>query len=94
MQRTRYAMKEIAQIPASGYLSQNLIISKNSWLILTIAAGQQPRSTPAACQGIFGGKDLSLEFPELGQSALYCVTEVHTQSDIDRLVTSLSEVVK
>ena len=26
-------------------------------------------------KGIFGGKDLSAEFPELGQSALYCVTE-------------------
>ena len=25
------------------------------------------------------------DFPELGQSALYCVTEVHTQADIDRL---------
>jgi len=43
-------------------------------------------------QGIFGGKDLSLEFPELGQSALYCVTEVHTKGDIDRLVTAIGEV--
>jgi len=41
---------------------------------------------------IFGGKDLSREFPELGQSALYCVTEVHTQGDIDRLVETLKEV--
>jgi glycine dehydrogenase subunit 1 len=40
--------------------------------------------------GIFGGKDLSADFPELGQSALYCVTERHTQQDIDQLVTSLS----
>ena len=38
---------------------------------------------------IFGGKDLSLEFPELGQSALYCVTEIHTQQDIDRLTDAL-----
>jgi glycine dehydrogenase subunit 1 len=43
-------------------------------------------------KGIFGGKDLSKEFPELGQSALYCVSEVHTQEDIDRLVFSLQEV--
>ncbi|MGA9350622.1 MAG: aminomethyl-transferring glycine dehydrogenase subunit GcvPA [Anaerolineae bacterium] len=43
---------------------------------------------------IFGGKDLTKEFPELGNSALYCVTEVHTQDDIDRLVTALKEVVK
>jgi len=42
--------------------------------------------------GIFGGIDLSTSFPELGQSALYCVTEVHTQADIDFLVTTLKEV--
>lgn len=43
---------------------------------------------------IFGAKDLTREFPELGNSALYCVTEVHTQDDIDRLVAALREVVK
>jgi glycine dehydrogenase subunit 1 len=45
-------------------------------------------------KGILGGKDLSQEFPELGQSALYCVTEVHTKADIDRLVDALKEVVE
>jgi glycine dehydrogenase subunit 1 len=43
--------------------------------------------------GIQGGKDLSREFPELGQSALYCVTEVHTRADIDRLAGALQEVI-
>jgi glycine dehydrogenase subunit 1 len=43
---------------------------------------------------IFGGKDLSAEFPSLGNSALYCVTEVHTKADIDRLVGALKEVVQ
>jgi glycine dehydrogenase subunit 1 len=42
---------------------------------------------------IFGGKDLMPEFPNLGDSALYCVTEVHTKDDIDRLVSVLKEVV-
>lgn len=42
--------------------------------------------------GIFGGKDLSGEFPELGQSALWCVTEYHDQADIDRLVSAVEEV--
>jgi glycine dehydrogenase subunit 1 len=44
-------------------------------------------------RGIFGGKDLSRDFPELGESALYCVTEVHTRDDIDRLVATLQEVI-
>jgi glycine dehydrogenase subunit 1 len=41
---------------------------------------------------IFGGGDLSGAHPQLGQSALYCFTEIHSREDIDRLVTSLSEV--
>jgi glycine dehydrogenase subunit 1 len=44
-------------------------------------------------QDIFGGKDINKEFPELGQSALYCVTEVHAKNDIDKLVTTLKEIV-
>jgi glycine dehydrogenase subunit 1 len=44
-------------------------------------------------KGIFGGKDLSGDFPELGQSALYCVTEIHTLSDIERLAGALNEEV-
>jgi glycine dehydrogenase subunit 1 len=43
---------------------------------------------------IFGGKNLKNEFPELGNSALYCITEVHTKNDIDRLVDALREVVE
>jgi glycine dehydrogenase subunit 1 len=42
---------------------------------------------------IFGGKDLTQEFPQLGNSALYCVTEVHTKGDIDSLVSTLKEVI-
>lgn len=42
---------------------------------------------------IFGGKDISNEFPELGQSALYCVTEVTTKENIDSLVDALREIV-
>lgn len=45
-------------------------------------------------KGIFGGKDLSGEFPELGQSALFCITEVHSAEDIEFLVDILKEAVK
>jgi glycine dehydrogenase subunit 1 len=45
-------------------------------------------------KGIFGGKDLSAEFPELGQSALYCVTEVISKDNIDTLVAALGEVLR
>ena len=42
---------------------------------------------------IFGGKDLSKEVPSLGQSALYCVTEVHTSDDIERLASAIEKAV-
>lgn len=43
---------------------------------------------------IFGGIDLSRDFPELGNSALYCVTEIHSKEEIDKLVDSLKEIIE
>ena len=40
-----------------------------------------------------GGKDLSAEIPGLGQSALYCVTEIHTSEDIARLAAGVEKAV-
>lgn len=45
-------------------------------------------------QGIFGGKDLSSEFPQLKNCALYCVTEIHTKDQIDQLVQVLRDCIK
>ena len=39
---------------------------------------------------IFGGKDISREFPVFGQSALYCITEMHTREDIDNYISHLN----
>jgi len=41
---------------------------------------------------IHGGKDVSKDFPELGQTALYCVTEMHSREEIERLAEALDEV--
>jgi len=43
-------------------------------------------------RGIQGGICLHDQFPELGQSALYCVTECHTHEDIDRLAAAIREI--
>jgi len=43
-------------------------------------------------RGIQGGICLHDQFPELGQSALYCATECHTHEDIDRLVAAIREI--
>lgn len=42
---------------------------------------------------IFGGKDLSEDFFVLGQSALYCVSELTTKGEIDRLKEALEKII-
>ena len=43
---------------------------------------------------IIGGKPLSREFSELGQTSLYCVTEMHTPRDIERLHDALKDILE
>ncbi len=44
-------------------------------------------------KGIHGGLYLGELFPELGETALYCFTELHTKQDIDLLVEALEDIV-
>ena len=44
-------------------------------------------------QGIIGGYDLSRDYPELENTALFCVTEARSRDEIDSLVTALEDIV-
>jgi glycine dehydrogenase subunit 1 len=44
--------------------------------------------------GIMGGKALGKDFPELENTFLYSITEMHTQTDVDVLITSLKNVME
>jgi len=94
MQRTAYAIRKLSQVPGvrirfSGIHFKEFVVDFNG-------TGQTVESIHKAllARGIFGGKDLSTEFPAQGQCALYAVTEIHSQTDIDRLVATLQEVLK
>jgi glycine dehydrogenase subunit 1 len=94
MTRARYAMRQLDQIPgvqAPVFGAPHF----QEFVVNLDGTGQTVAEVNRAllARGILGGKDLSQEFPALGQSALYCVTEVHTQADIDRLADTLKEVV-
>ena len=95
MQRTRYVMNRIAQLPG---IRLPFITTPhfNEFIVNFDGAGRKVAQVNQSLlrRGIFGGKDLSAEFPELGQSALYCVAEVHQQADLDRLVCTLQEVLQ
>lgn len=93
MQRSQYAAKKIAEIPGvevkmSGPFFKEFVVDFNM-------TGKTVADINKALLGykILGGKDLSIDFPEMGQSALYCVTEIHTKEDIDKLVYALKGVV-
>ncbi len=95
MQKCRYAMKKIAAIP-----NLRVIFGDTphfaEFVVNFDGTGKKAAQINQALleRDIFGGKDLSKEFPALGQSLLFCVSEVHTQADLDRLVNALEEVVK
>lgn len=94
MQRVEYAIRKLNQVPGlkirfEGIHFKEFIVDFNG-------TGQTVSSIHQKLlnKDIFGGKDLSKEFPELGQCALYAVTEIHSQVDIDQLVAILKEVLK
>jgi glycine dehydrogenase subunit 1 len=43
-------------------------------------------------QRVHGGKDISKEFSELGQTALYCITEIHSKQEIEWLRDGLKQI--
>lgn len=95
MQRVRYAVRKLNQV--SGVKTRFADTPHFKEFVVNFdKTGKTVQQINQALheKGIFGGKDLSAEFPSLGQSALYCVTEVHTQADIDTLVNAIQETVK
>jgi glycine dehydrogenase subunit 1 len=94
MQRVEYAKRKLGLI--KGVRSRFEGIDFKEFVVDFNATGKSVASIHQQLleKGIFGGKDLSTEFPELGQCALYAVTEIHKQADIDRLAATLQEVLK
>lgn len=93
MQRAAYAIRLLSDIPGLRIPVRGGVVFKE-FLVNFDDTGRTVADVNRAllARGIFGGKDISAEFPELGQSALYCVTEVHTRRDIEKLAAALREI--
>jgi glycine dehydrogenase subunit 1 len=92
--RARYAMMGLDEIP--GVRAPAIGVAHFGEFVVEFeGTGKTVAEVNAAllAWGILGGKDLSAEFPALRQSALYCVSELHTQADLDRLVAAVAEIV-
>ena len=95
LQKSAYAIKALSVLP--GVKGSKL--SSPGFKEFVVDFNETGKTVKAIneallAKGIFGGKDLSEEFPEMGQSALYCVTEVHLKKDIDRLAKALAEIIE
>ncbi len=95
IKRSHYAMKRIGEVTGLSVP----IFEAPHFEEFTLNFGDSGKSvqkinSDLRGHGIQGGKDVSKEFPELGNAALYCVTEIHRKSDIDRLASALEEVLR
>ncbi len=95
IRRTNYAVKKLSEIPQitvdplGGAKFQEFIINFDS-------CGKTVREINQFLMEhkIFGGRDLSRDFPEFGQSALYCISEITTAKEIDHLCDALRQAIK
>ncbi len=93
MQKSHYAKQLISQIDGVSVP----VFESSYFKEFTVNFDNTDKSVKEVNQelldeGIQGGKDLSEEFPELGETALYCVTEIHDQEEIEKLARTLEGV--
>ncbi len=91
--RAQYALRRINELPGikspifNGYHFKEFTVQFKKKKIEEV-------NKSLLAHGYQGGKSIKSEFPELGESALYCVTEMHTKKDIDGLVAALREATR
>ena len=84
LQRSHYAARRIDELPNASVRWDGFFKE----FVVDFAQPVDEINAKLREHGIFGGGAIS------SNSALYCVTEVHAQEDIDRLVDALAEVTK
>ena len=92
VQRARYAASQLDAIDGVSVSSAGSHFKE--FVVNFDATGKSVAEINARLleHDIFGGLDLSGAFAELGQSSLYCVTELHAQPDLERLAECLGRI--
>ena len=93
LQKTEYALKKItsvkgvsARFKASHFREFVIDFSLTGKTVVEI-------NRALLTKEIFGGYDLGKDYPGMENCALYCVTEMVSQKEIDRLVEVLNEII-
>jgi glycine dehydrogenase subunit 1 len=101
MQQRRYAEQQLSKLP--GVKAPRFDAPHFKEFVVTLEdkiakAGASVRISAVLERmrqaQVLGGIPLDQRFPDLGQSALVCVTEAHTKGDIDKLVAALRKALE
>ena len=91
MKRAQYGAKKLAELPGVSLKFKNFF---EEVVVDFSGTGKTVKEINKKLRDykILGGYDLSREFPELGQCAMYCFTELTNQGDIDALAAALKAI--
>ena len=75
------------------------LLGRRGFKEFTVNFDQTPKSVEQVNHGLFvrgflGDEPLNYEFSELGQTSLYCITEMHTLEEIEMLQRSIEEILE
>jgi glycine dehydrogenase subunit 1 len=89
VQKANYALTKLSRLKGVRKKFSGPIFNE---FVCEFEAGWERVGEHLRSKGMLGGLSLGALYPELKDCVLFCVTEVHTKEDIDRLASSVAEV--
>ncbi len=90
LRKSHYAQQAICAVPGFSLAFDSPFYDE---FVVRCPIPTQQLNAELRDRGVIGGYDLSRDYPEMENTALYCVTEARTREDIDTLVSALEEIV-
>jgi len=89
LQKAHYAFRQITALPGFEVAFSSPFFDE---FVIKSPVSTQKLQQRLEQADIIGGYDLSLDYPDMENCLLFCVTETRTKEDIDHLVAVLKEV--
>lgn len=89
LQKAHYAFRQVTGIPGFEAAFSSPFFDE---FVIKLPVSTQKLQQHCVQADIIGGYDLSQVYPDMENCMLFCVTEMRTKEDIDRLVAVLKEV--
>ncbi|GER85784.1 putative glycine dehydrogenase (decarboxylating) subunit 1 [Thermogemmatispora aurantia] len=89
LHKAHYAQRQISALPGFDAAFSNPFFDE---FVIRLPISASRLQEHLLQYDIIGGYDLGRDYPDLADHMLFCVTEMRTRDDIDRLVAALKEV--